>query len=290
VDLIYRYDPTIPLTLTPIPDADAAIQTLTDGNNTFVEYVSKLQQRTLGESPESMVMPIHPVSLGLPIAAGVKLSQAPFAIVVGCSDARVNIETIFSQWMNGMFVVRMAGNVLGTEAIGSIDYAVAQLGKSLRLVLVLGHSDCGAVSAAVDSYLNPQIFGEIAFSHSLRSLLDRIHIAVRIGCRTLATKFGESIAQHPNYREALIDASVYINAAVTAFDLAREIEEIKAEGLRTVFSVYDFETLRVSSLPDVDRRGPLVQAPFRAAPKGPEDLRVLSDEIADAVYQRHFVG
>ena len=99
--------------------------------------------------------------------------------MLGCSDARVPIELIFDQSPNDLFVVRVAGNVLGVECLGSIDYAVANLGKSLKLVVVLGHTTCGAVSAAVDSYLAPKNYAEIAFTHALRSLVDRIQTAVR---------------------------------------------------------------------------------------------------------------
>ena len=113
------------------------------------------------------------------LVSGTAAAQTPFALVLGCSDARVPIELIFDQSPNDLFVIRVAGNVLGVECLGSIDYAVANLGKSLKLVVVLGHTACGAVSAAVDSYLTPKNYAEIAFTHALRSLVDRIQTAVR---------------------------------------------------------------------------------------------------------------
>ena len=64
--------------------------------------------------------------MGLPFLPGAALDQQPFAMVLGCSDARVPIESIFDQSFNEMFVVRVAGNVLGTEGLGSFDYARAQ--------------------------------------------------------------------------------------------------------------------------------------------------------------------
>jgi carbonic anhydrase len=73
--------------------------------------------------------------------------QNPFAIVLGCSDSRVPIETVFDQEPGQLFVVRVAGNFLNNDGLGSIEYAVAVL-KS-KLILVLGHSGCGAVTAAV---------------------------------------------------------------------------------------------------------------------------------------------
>src|SRR5262249_58858291 len=81
-----------------------------------------------------------------PLAEG----QAPLAVIVGCADARVAPELIFDQGVGDLFVVRVAGNVVsgaGASVKGSIEYAVAELG--VRLVLVLGHSHCGAVKAAV---------------------------------------------------------------------------------------------------------------------------------------------
>ena len=76
------------------------------------------------------------------------LAQRPFAAVLGCSDARVPIEMVFGQAFNDLFVVRVAGNVLGSECLGSLDYALSNLGESIKLVVVLGHSRCGAVTAA----------------------------------------------------------------------------------------------------------------------------------------------
>src|SRR5438552_17467632 len=139
-----------------------------------------MQQATLGEGTQTeVVVPICPVSLGMPIWAGEIPKQKPYALVLGCSDARVPIEPIFDQSFNDLFVVRIAGNVLGTECLGSVDYAVRHFADSLKLVVVLGHTGCGAVSAAVETYLSPQDYADIAFTHALRSLVDRIMISVR---------------------------------------------------------------------------------------------------------------
>jgi len=78
--------------------------------------------------------------------------QEPFAVVLGCSDSRVPVETIFDQEPGNVFVVRLAGNVIDAYTLGSIEYAVAILKASL--LLVLGHSSCGAVTAAVDYVKN----------------------------------------------------------------------------------------------------------------------------------------
>ena len=75
--------------------------------------------------------------------------QKPFAIVVGCADSRTSPELLFDQGIGDLFVVRLAGNVVDDAALGSVEFAVAQLGA--RLIVVLGHEKCGAVSAAVDA-------------------------------------------------------------------------------------------------------------------------------------------
>ena len=72
--------------------------------------------------------------------------QSPFAVIVGCADSRVIPESIFSAGIGDLFVIRVAGNVIGNDQLGSIEYAVEHLG--CRLVVVMGHTGCGAVGAA----------------------------------------------------------------------------------------------------------------------------------------------
>ena len=75
--------------------------------------------------------------------------------MLGCADARVPVELLFAEGPNDLFVVRVAGNGLGDDVLGSLTYAVEHLTSSLRTIVVLGHSQCGAVSAAVDVHLQP---------------------------------------------------------------------------------------------------------------------------------------
>ncbi|HNQ78475.1 MAG TPA: carbonic anhydrase [Acidobacteriota bacterium] len=79
--------------------------------------------------------------------AEIAKGQHPFAVVVGCSDSRVPPELLFDQGLGDLFVVRLAGNILSDEALGSIEYAVDHL--NVRYLMVLGHQRCGAVEAAV---------------------------------------------------------------------------------------------------------------------------------------------
>ncbi|MEQ8408890.1 MAG: carbonic anhydrase [Gammaproteobacteria bacterium] len=94
--------------------------------------------------------------------------QKPFAIILGCSDSRVPAEIIFAQGLGDLFVIRIAGNIVAPSQIGSIEFAAEQFGT--RLVVVLGHSSCGAVSATLEQLKNP---GE-ARSANLHSIVSRI--------------------------------------------------------------------------------------------------------------------
>ena len=87
--------------------------------------------------------------------------QTPFAVILGCSDSRVPVELVFDQGMGDLFVVRVAGNIPFDSQIGSIEYAVQVLGA--RLVVVLGHSQCGAVQATLSAlrFPNPAGGGKI---------------------------------------------------------------------------------------------------------------------------------
>jgi carbonic anhydrase len=287
MELIYRYDPFQPVARQTPADAAAAIDVLCAGNGRFAEFVSQMQQRTIGEHVQSpIVIPVSPLSLGLPIWPGGELDQAPFALVLGCADARVPVELIFDQAFNDLFVIRVAGNVLGVECLGSIDYAVRHLSGSLKLILVLGHGGCGAVSAAVDSYLSPTDYSDIAFTHSLRSLVDRIQIAVRGAAKALARVTDGDAAGWSGYRAALLETAVYLNAAVTSFDLRREIDSLGGGPLRVVYGVYNMSSQRIHAMPlcDSTRRDSATLS-FADAPDAADGFARLGDRIAQAVVE-----
>ena len=143
------------------------------------------------ESGIQQIIPVDTRDLGFtPDAAGTP-TQRPFAAVLGCSDARVPIELIFNEGPNDLFVVRVAGGGLGLEVLGSLKYAVENLGGTLKLIVVLGHSGCGALTTAVDVFLNPGDYLTVAAKHSLRSILDRSLIVVQTSKRqNLQSAFG----------------------------------------------------------------------------------------------------
>jgi len=284
MDLVYRFDPFQPVVSSPVHDADAALAALRAGNERFADIVSRMQARMLGGAAgEPLVIPMCPVSLGLPIAPGMAPRQTPFGLVLGCSDARVPTEAIFDQSFNDLFVVRIAGNVLGTECVGSIDYAVRNLGESLKVAVVLGHSGCGAVTAAVAGHEAPADYVDIAFSHALRSLVDRIQIAVRGASKALREIAGNDVRQNPGYRKALVEVAVYLNAAVTAYDLAREIHGLGRTDLRVVYGVCDLGDLRVRALPDATVARQAGRAMFAEAPERAEDFIELGNTISAQV-------
>ncbi|WP_168221677.1 carbonic anhydrase [Aquisphaera giovannonii] len=224
------------------------IRNLAEGHGRFRSMIERVGRELIdAERQEPIVIDSNPLSLGFS-AVGAQV-QAPHALFLGCSDARAPIERIFDQPSNGIFVVRVAGNVLGTECLGSIHYAVMNLRSSLRLLVVLGHTACGAVSAAVDSYLSPHDYPEIGYTFALRSLVDRLHIAVRGAAKSLARVCGDQTKQAAGYREALIETAVYLNAALTAFDVHNEIHAIRSGHVRVVYGVLDLEDQHVRALP-----------------------------------------
>ncbi|MFO0917705.1 MAG: carbonic anhydrase [Planctomycetaceae bacterium] len=282
MDLIYRYDPHQPIVLDAPQTALAAQRVLADGNRRLTSVVAQMQKATLGEDAASeIVVPVCPLSMGIPLWAGAVPTQQPFAAVLGCADARVPVEAIFDQSFNDLFVLRIAGNVLGTECLGSLDFAARQFARSLKLVMVLGHTGCGAVSAAVDTYLSPQDYAGIAFTHSLRSIVDRIMIAVRGASTALQQVCGPSVRRDPNYKDALKELTVYLNAAITAFELRREVSALQAESIQVVYSVYDLATMFVTAMPTEKP----VEPSFGPAP-AQDQLTELANRLAAAIVEK----
>ncbi len=101
-------------------------------------------------------------------AAVAARTQRPFAIVLGCSDSRMPVEIVFDQWFGDLFVVRVAGNIVAPSIVGSIEFAASQFGT--RLVVVMGHTGCGAISATLHALAT----GMGPASKNLRAITDRI--------------------------------------------------------------------------------------------------------------------
>lgn len=288
MDVIYRYDPYAEPKPRPEADAKGAITTLREGNHRFRGYIDVIQEGIeagRNGKPQSIVVEAEPVRMKMARTAG--QPHTPYALVLGCSDARAPIEHIFDQSSNDVFVIRVAGNVLGTECLGSIDYAVRNLFSSLSVIVVLGHTNCGAVSAAVDLYLTPHDYPALGLTHALRSIVDRVQIAVRGAAKALGRVAGPTAKDQPGYRAALIETSVYLNAALTAFDVHREVVLFDQEtGIRVVYSVFDLADLWVRALPGSREDA----STFGQVTGNPADLERLGDEIARAVVAKGVLG
>lgn len=98
--------------------------------------------------------------------------QEPFAVIIGCSDSRVPVEIIFDQGLGDLFVIRVAGNIVAPSQIGSVEFAIEQFGT--RLVVVLGHTRCGAVNATLQQLQQPVE----SQSKNMHSIVNRIRPAV----------------------------------------------------------------------------------------------------------------
>jgi carbonic anhydrase len=216
-------------------DAMAAQRRMDDGSRAFADLFASADGQA---GPARRVIPLDPRDLGLLQGRAEAPRQRPYAAVLGCSDARVPLELIFNEGPNDLFVVRVAGNTLGEDVRGSLNYALEHLAESLKLIVVLGHSGCGAVTAAVDVFLAPAGYLSLASKHAVRAVVDRLLVVVHASARKLEMVLGPGITRHPRYREALIEMSVITNAALAAHTLQREIDGGPTDGVRVAYGVY----------------------------------------------------
>ena len=156
--------------------------------------------------------------------------QTPFAIIVGCSDSRVPVELVFDQSIGDLFVIRVAGNIVEPSQIGSVEFAAANFGT--RLVVVLGHSHCGAIKATLQQLREPQE----QLSPNLRSIVEHIRPSVQA---LLEAGLGDD-------PEALVEQAVRSNVRATVANLRRGsdiIEDLeRQDGLLIVGAEYSLET------------------------------------------------
>ncbi len=169
--------------------------------------------------------------------------QEPFAIILGCSDSRVPAEIVFDQGLGDLFVIRVAGNIVASSQVGSVEFAAARFGT--RLVVVLGHSQCGAVLATLEELQQPTENQ----SRNLRSIVDRVRPSVEA---LLATELTRD-------RATLVRQAVRANIRASANHLRHgsEVVErlIQEDGLVVVGAEYSLETGVVSffdGVPEVD--------------------------------------
>jgi carbonic anhydrase len=156
--------------------------------------------------------------------------QEPFAIILGCSDSRVPAEIVFDQGLGDLFVIRVAGNIVAPSQVGSVEFAAGRFGT--RLIVVLGHSRCGAVTATLEELGRPAV----SQSRNLRSIVDRIRPCVEA---LLATEL-------EHQRDALLRLAVRANIRASADHLRHgsEVLEqlIQHDGLLVVGAEYSLES------------------------------------------------
>lgn len=193
--------------------AREALERLREGNRRFAANIG---------SPRGL--------LGRPQAAGLPKEQRPIAIVLGCSDARVPAEIVFDQGLGDLFVIRVAGNIVAPSQVGSVEFAASRFG--IRLVVVLGHSQCGAVLATLAELQQPAE----RQSPNLRSIVDRIRPSVE---GLLATELKDDV-------EGLVRQAVRVNVRASARHLRHGSELLERlgrhEGLAVVGAEYSLET------------------------------------------------
>jgi carbonic anhydrase len=156
--------------------------------------------------------------------------QEPFAIILGCSDSRVPAEIVFDQGLGDLFVIRVAGNVVAPSQVGSVEFAAAKFGT--RLVVVLGHSRCGAVQTTLEELQRPTANQ----SRNLRSIVDRIRPSVE----------GLLFTRLKNDPAAMVSEATRANVRASTAHLRHgsEVLErlIQSEGLLVVGAEYSLET------------------------------------------------
>ena len=174
--------------------------------------------------------PTSPAFVSAARRAELSTSQQPFAIVLGCSDSRVPAEIVFDQGLGDLFVIRVAGNIVAPSQVGSVEFAAARFGTPL--VVVLGHSQCGAIISTIEELTAPSP----TQSQNLRAIVDRVRPSVESLMRT-------DLARDPR---ALVREAVRANIRASVDHLrhgSRLLEELIAAGKFDVIGAeYELET------------------------------------------------
>ncbi len=195
--------------------AAAALDRLREGNGRFASNVRSITSLISQER-----------------RADFATSQAPFAIILGCSDSRAPAEIVFDQGLGDLFVIRVAGNIVAPSQIGSVEFAAERFGTTL--VVVMGHTFCGAIEATLDTVLASA--SDAAPSRNLLSIVQRIRPAVEPLMRTELARDRKALAREAiraNVRIA-VDHLTHGSPVLEQLYLSR--------GLAIVGAEYDIET------------------------------------------------
>lgn len=199
-------------TTQPEVTADKALERLVEGNQRFVDEES-----------------IHPHE-NIGWRRALESAQHPFAVVLACSDSRVTPELVFDQGFGDLFVVRVAGNVVDTDVTASIEYAAYHL--DTHLIVVMGHSGCGAVTATLDHLTDPGEPAEVV------SLLFQIEPAV--------TSVPEDL---PREQRLALAVKRNVDLAVRRLSFVPHLRKAVQDGhIKIVGAIYDMHTGKVKFL------------------------------------------
>jgi carbonic anhydrase len=195
-----------------IPARDALKQ-LRDGNLRFTSHLRDSE-----------------IVLNRSRSAELTQEQQPFAIILGCSDSRVPAEIVFDQGLGDLFVIRVAGNIVAPSQVGSVEFAAERFGT--RLVVVLGHSQCGAIIATIEDLQKPATNQ----TRGLRAIVDRVRPSVEA---LLGTDLRHDLT-------TLVKRAVRANIRASADHLrhgSQVLEQlIREDGLLVVGAEYSLET------------------------------------------------
>ncbi len=191
----------------------SALERLRDGNRRFVSGVRRLDTLVSPTRREEFV-------------AG----QKPFAVILGCSDSRVPVEIVFDQGVGDLFVIRVAGNIVAPSQIGSVEFAARQF--ETRLVVVLGHTHCGAVQATLEDLQRPAE----RQSRNFLSIVDRIRPGVEALLETDIRHDADTLARQAVRSNVRVSANHLRHGS----DLLEEM--IRKDGLLVVGGEYSLET------------------------------------------------
>lgn len=236
-------------------------EVLNHGNIEFVELLrSEYQQRQIARTDseiqtQSRIAKNYLEQLGYP---GEVPTQKPKTAVLSCSDARVPVLDLFQQQPNQIFEVQLEGNVASTECLGSISYAVEYL-PTVDGVVVLGHTGCGAVTTAVDRYLNPRPDTTPA-DNTIRSLINSITPSVEIAASALSSNpelLPGRFLRESLDRTRLIDTSIFVNAAAMAWKIQEFVKRLSRK-VPVWYGVYDLASCRILHVDLEHRDGSLL--------------------------------
>lgn len=160
--------------------------------------------------------------------------QKPFSIILSCADSRVPAEIIFDQGLGDLFMVRVAGNVVAPSLLASMEFAATNFGSPL--IVVMGHTNCGAVNATINMTIDNENLAPPKISKNLTDLIDRIRPAVRRVANKKDHDDFKNLCVWENVRHSI---ETILDESPTIFEL------VKHEKLKIVGAVFDLETGRV---------------------------------------------